>query len=114
MPTREETFEMVKIGRAKLGSTLKKDFYDILSECPCCKAESSCITITFWFGSWAFSVGNPKWSIQCNACEFRANFWASTAKKATVKFQESFREAVALRLMGKKKKRRKKKVKEIL
>lgn len=103
-------FKEVNEKRSVMGRTLKKKFHKALKECPCCKGDSSCVDVTFWFGNSGFSVGKPKWAVKCTLCDFRADFWTPSGEKAVKKFAQAFLEKVALRLMGSiKKKRRKKK-----
>lgn len=109
MSTVKERVNEVKKKRRELESVVKRDFFESVEKCPCCKKESSNIDVGFWFGGTPFSLRSPKWTIKCNACGFCVGFWSSSGKKAAEKFGDSFRQAVALRLMGKKKKRRKRK-----
>lgn len=103
-----EERKRVQKRRSERTAALKSDFLESVTECPCCGSDSRNLNISFWFGNSGFSIEPIKWAVKCQDCELRADFWARKSIVAVRKFREVFQEQVALRLMGKKKKRRKK------
>ena len=101
------SFARFKRVRSEVCRKLKEDFFRAASQCPCCKADGDFLNVTFWFRG-VFSVKCPRWVVVCKKCLFRAEFSSDSGERAAKSLHKEFLRTVALRLMGKKRRRKRK------